>query len=137
MTKPLLGAGFAALVLAMPAQAVDVAVGARISTLGLGLEAATGIAPDFNLRAVINGFNYDQDFEDDQDNEYEARLKLFTLGVMADYHPFGGVFRLTGGALSNGFKVSGIADRPDMDWSEPNSRDDLSGSFALIRTSTE
>ncbi len=105
--KPLLGVGLTALVLTAPAQAIDVAVGARISTLGLGLEAATGLTPKFDLRAVINGFNYDQDFEDDQDNEYEAKLKLFTIGMLADYHPFESVFRLTGGALSNGFKVTG------------------------------
>lgn len=107
MKKHLLATAATALALSLPAHAVDVAVGARISTLGAGLELATGVLPKVTLRGVINGFNYDRDFEDDQDNEYEAKLKLFTIGALADYHPFGGVFRLTGGALGNGFSLKG------------------------------
>lgn len=104
--KLLCAAGMAALVLSAPAQAYEVSVGTRISTLGLGLEVATALTPQWDVRATLNGFNYDQDFDDDQDNEYNAKLKLFTLGALADYHPFSGTFRLTGGALHNGFKVT-------------------------------
>lgn len=107
MKKYLLATAAAALALSLPAQAAEIAIGARISTLGAGLEIATGVLPNVTLRAVVNGFNYDRDFEDDQDNEYEAKLKLFTLGALADFHPFGGVFRLTGGALNNGFSLKG------------------------------
>lgn len=106
MFKPFCGVSLAVLAVAMPAQAFEVAVGARASTLGIGLEAATGLSPKWDVRAVVNGFNYSQNFDDDQDNEYDAKLKLFTLGALADYHPFGGTFRLTGGALANGFKVT-------------------------------
>lgn len=105
MLKPLMGVAVAALLTAAPAQAYEVAAGARISTLGLGLELATNVAPKWDVRGVINGFNYDQDFDDDEDNEYEAKLKLFTIGALVDYHPFDGSFRLTGGALYNGFSV--------------------------------
>lgn len=105
MNKTHLGAALAALVIITPAQAYDVAVGARVSTLGLGLEVATSVAPQWDMRAVVNGFNYDRDFEDDKDNEYNAKLKLFTVGALADYRPFDGVFRLTAGALYNGFSV--------------------------------
>lgn len=105
MRKMLIGAAFAALAMAAPVQAYEAAVGARVSTLGLGLELATGLTPKWDVRGVINGFNYDQDFDDDQNNKYNAKLKLFTVGGLADYHPFGGTFRLTGGALYNGFSV--------------------------------
>lgn len=107
MLKKLLGMGFAAAVFALPAQAVDVAVGARISTLGAGLEAATGINPYLTVRGVINGLNYSQDYTDDDNNEYEGKLKLFTAGALLDVHPFQGVFRLTAGGLYNGFGLKG------------------------------
>ena len=58
MLKPLMGVAVAALLTAAPAQAYEVAAGARISTLGLGLELATNVAPKWDVRGVINGFNY-------------------------------------------------------------------------------
>lgn len=107
MLKTGLAMGFAALAFTLPAQAVDVAVGARISTLGAGLEAATGINPYLTVRGVVNGFNYSRDYTDDDDNEYEGKLKLFTAGALLDVHPFQGVFRVTAGGLINGFSLKG------------------------------
>lgn len=107
MLKKLLGMGFAAAVFALPAQAMDVAVGARISTLGAGLEAATSINPYLTVRGVVNGFNYSKDYTDDKDNQYDGKLKLFTAGALLDVHPFQGVFRLTAGGLANGFSLKG------------------------------
>ena len=107
MLKKCLAAGLAALAFAVPAQAVEVAVGARISTLGLGLEAATAINPYLTVRGVINGFNYSKDYTDDDGNEYEGKLKLFTAGTLLDVHPFQGVFRITAGGLLNDFSLNG------------------------------
>lgn len=107
MLKKFCGTALLALCAAAPAHAVDVAIGARVSTLGPGLEVATGIKPWLDVRGVINGFNYSRDYTDDDGNEYEGKLKLFTTGALLDLHPFGGVFRLTAGGLYNGFALKG------------------------------
>lgn len=107
MIKRLSSAAVIVLCAVAPAQAVDVAVGARLSTLGPGLEVATGITPWLNVRGVINGFNYSKDYTDDEDNEYNGKLKLFTTGALVDLHPFSGVFRITTGGLYNGFALKG------------------------------
>lgn len=89
------------------AQAFDVAAGVRLSTLGPGLELATGINDFVTVRGVLNGFSVSGNFTDDEDNEYKGKLKLFTTGALVDVHPFKGVFRLTAGGLINGFAVTG------------------------------
>lgn len=107
MLKKLSGTALLALISVAPAQAADIAVGARVSTLGAGLEVATGITPWVDVRGVINGFNHSRDYTDDDDNEYEGKLKLFTTGALVDLHPFSGVFRITAGGLYNGFALKG------------------------------
>ena len=38
-----------------------VGVGVKVSTLGLGVEAATAVTEHSNVRAGFNGFNYDHE----------------------------------------------------------------------------
>lgn len=77
------------------------AVGVKVSTAGLGMEAVTALTPMFNARGVVNFFNYDYDLEEDG-VEYDAKLKLKSFGAMLDFHPFKGTLRLSAGLLSNG-----------------------------------
>lgn len=107
MLKKISSAAVLALCAVAPAHAIDVALGARISTLGPGLEVATGITPWLDVRGVVNGFNYNRDYTDDKNNKYNGKLKLFTSGALVDLHPFSGVFRLTAGGLYNGFSLEG------------------------------
>lgn len=81
-----------------------VGIGARVSTLGAGLEAVFGLHERVNLRLQGNAFNYDDTLEEDG-VRYDGKLKLQTFGALVDLHPFAGGLRLTAGAFQNGNKI--------------------------------
>jgi len=82
----------------------DAAVGVRTSTLGIGIEVTTNVADGLNLRLQGNGFNYN--YTDNQpDLAMDAKLKLMTVGLIADYHPFNNGFRLSAGGYYNNNKL--------------------------------
>ncbi|MDX8397465.1 MAG: hypothetical protein R8K49_04000 [Mariprofundaceae bacterium] len=88
------------------AHAGDVALGAKVGTLGFGLEATTNVVPMLvNVRLQGNIFNYNKNITD-TDLTYEAKLKLRSVGLLADIYPFAGKFRITGGAYYNGNKLT-------------------------------
>lgn len=80
--------------------AADWGVGARVGTLGLGVDVSRSIIPTVNARVGINAFDYSFDFDTD-DFEYDGDLKLRSLHVLADWHPVATRFRVTGGLLYN------------------------------------
>ena len=87
------------------AQADELAVGVKAGTLGLGLEATTNIVPLFaNVRLQGNGFNYNTTITD-TNITYDAKLKLASVGLLADIYPFAGKFRVTGGVYYNANKL--------------------------------
>src|SRR5690349_8376286 len=70
--------------------------------LGLGISVGIPLGERFNLRAAYHGYTYElDDIEDDSGATYEGELDLKSMGLMADWHPFKGAFRLTVGFLSN------------------------------------
>lgn len=88
------------------AQADDLAIAAKVGTLGFGVEATTNIVPLFaNLRLQGNTFNYNTTITN-TNVTYDGKLKLATLGLLADIYPFAGKFRITGGAYYNGNKLT-------------------------------
>jgi hypothetical protein len=79
----------------------EYAVTAKVSTLGLGVEVTTNVLEHVNLRFGANTFQYGTNVND-TDVDYDADLKLLTVGLFADYYPFASVgFRLTGGIMYN------------------------------------
>ena len=80
----------------------------RVSTLGGGIEVAKGLSPRFGLRGGFNYFSYQYDATE-EDVSYDLELELKSFGVFADYHPFKGSFRISGGLLLNGNGLSGKA----------------------------
>lgn len=107
-----------------------VAVGARVSTLGFGLEVVTNVNKRLNLRLQGNAFNFNKGLEEDG-VDYDAKLKFKSFGLLADVHPFAGSFRLTAGAYSNKNKLglnaacSGECEVGDLIITDdPNSSDD-------------
>lgn len=76
------------------------AIGAKVSTLGLGAELTTRIIPVINLRFGVNGFPLSFD-QSTSDIDYDVDYDLFSVSAILDWHPFKGDFRISGGVLYN------------------------------------
>jgi hypothetical protein len=99
-----------ALLLAAGAAGADsFAIGARAGTTGLGLEGAWPMTDSVNLRAGYFAFDYGTDLEE-EGVEYDGDLRLRNAALLADWHPFGGAFRLSAGGVQTGNKFKGSAD---------------------------
>ena len=86
---------------AVSAQQFDgTGVAGRFGTLGWGIEIVQSLQPSVNLRFGLNRFH--EEFSDTEDSvDYTVDVNLRTVGLLADWHPYAGVFRVTGGALYN------------------------------------
>ncbi len=94
-------------------------VSARVGTLGLGVELTTQLIQDrLNFRAGFNSFSYNYEAEADDDDggdngdgdlEYDGDLKLRSLPLLIDFHPFKGGFRATAGLVVNSSEISANA----------------------------
>lgn len=73
------------------------ALGVKAGTTGVGGELTFGINKWFNVRGGYNWFTTDANLKVD-DVKYKADIELDTISLLLDVHPFGGVFRITGGA---------------------------------------
>lgn len=130
---------FAALLLATPLSAQGVGVSVRASTLGVGGDLSLGVAPTVNVRLTANAFAFNQGglidgAEADIDGltlDYEADLGLGSVGLLADWHPFGNTFHLTAGALYN---FNGV--RADIRAAEPYYSEDFDRTFSVERVGT-
>lgn len=105
----LLGAFFVSGIL--PASAQEVALTARMGTLGPGLEVTTSLSDRFNARLGGHYFPYSRSdvfSDDDVDVRSDADLTLMSVSAFADWHPFRNVFRLTAGIVYNRNEVSSV-----------------------------
>ncbi len=88
-------------------------VSPAISTLGLGIEGGMRVTDHFGFRLGGNWLAFEHDGVED-DIDYEADATLASLGALADYHPFRGGFRLTGGLRLN-FNQADVEGRATAD----------------------
>jgi hypothetical protein len=110
-------AASAAALLLLPAigQAQSAAVALKVGTFGPSLGVVVGASDKLNVRVDVPflNFNYVGDEEiDDFAVDISADVKLFSVGAMADFHPFSNGFRVTGGALYNNREVRWAASSP-------------------------
>lgn len=85
----------------------DMAVAARISTLGLGLEVSKQVNPNLAARLGFNTYSYSHDFTS-SDITYGGHLKLQSIAALADLYPAQhSAFHVTAGLLINNNKLSG------------------------------
>ncbi|MBN2823709.1 MAG: hypothetical protein JXQ76_00170 [Campylobacterales bacterium] len=85
----------------VPVMSPSVAVGLKVGTLGLGLDISKSITEKLNLRFNINGASYSTT-ETEEGIEYDFDLELVTAGLLLDYYPMAGEFRVSAGAYYNG-----------------------------------
>ncbi|MBL7077572.1 MAG: hypothetical protein ISS31_08875 [Kiritimatiellae bacterium] len=93
----------------------DAGLSLKLGTPGIGVDLTLGVSEKVNVRLSGNFFSYTyDDFEFDEEDEeidevvdtVEVALDLMSLGALVDWHPWGGGFRLSGGAFYNGNEVS-------------------------------
>lgn len=111
MKKIILATVFAALT--VPAYA-DITINGKISTLGLGIEAAFPMTQSVDGRIGINSYKYSFNQTSTSNGlatDYNGDLNLDSLEALADWHPFAGSFRMSGGLIYNNNKVN-LAARP-------------------------
>lgn len=83
------------------AQAASVDAGLTAGTLGVGPQVGFVLVPNtYDLRLNLGLLRYNKSTTSDG-VLYDGKLKLQNLGLLADWHPFGGMFRLTGGLFYN------------------------------------
>ena len=83
----------------------EFSVGAKLGTLGLGVELTKEFKPNINGRIGLNKWSIDRDGTED-DIKYKIELELKTIAAMLDWFPMGGAFRVTGGLFSNGNELN-------------------------------
>ncbi|HEY8609405.1 MAG TPA: hypothetical protein VIM12_20005 [Noviherbaspirillum sp.] len=95
----------AAMLFAVEAQA-QTGLTASVGTPGVGLHLTVPLQEQFNARFGVNGLNYSHDIRT-SNVEYDTKLKLRTVEALLDYHPLRGNFRISGGIVYNGTKLTG------------------------------
>jgi len=101
-----LSGGFAPVAFAAGLEDIDIEL--KGGTLGMGGEINYAINPMFTVGLGLNTFTQNLN-QTDSDIEYDVEFKLQTFALLGSYHPFEGVFRLTGGLMLNGNKLSETA----------------------------
>lgn len=94
------------LLAATPASATGIDFGLNAGTLGAGPQLGITIVPDTFRARLATGFLDYSDTVTADEIEYSGDLKLRNAALIGDYHPFGGVFRLSAGAVLNANEFS-------------------------------
>jgi hypothetical protein len=85
----------------------DVGVLLKAGTLGAGLDVTVGMSESLGLRLQANALSYENDFNE-SDVDYRADVELKSAGLLLDWHPFSGVFRVSLGAYWNGNEATAV-----------------------------
>lgn len=106
LAKPLFPVCLAAL-LAAPAFAdtsSSIAITPRAGTLGIGADLSVPLAEHFNARVGYGHWSRSREYTE-SDVKYDGKLTLNGALIVADWFPFGGNFRLSGGIAHNMSKM--------------------------------
>ncbi|WP_242116104.1 hypothetical protein [Sphingomonas lacusdianchii] len=82
-------------------------------SLGIGPEIGWRLSDHVGIRGGANFLNVSASFEP-EDVSFDGKIKLNSFGAMVDVYPFGGNFRLSGGARINNNEI-GLAATPNVD----------------------
>ncbi|MEF8833384.1 MAG: hypothetical protein V5A42_00840 [Halofilum sp. (in: g-proteobacteria)] len=89
--------------------AADLGIELHGGTLGAGAGLDIALADNVGARIGFNRFSTGEEWTEG-DLDYDADLELESVHALLDWHPFGGVFRVTGGLLANDNRLEGGAE---------------------------
>lgn len=102
------------IIFSITAKAEGVGVGLHVGTLGFGIDATYGITETLNIRGQYNSIGFDADDTDGGLN-YNYDLDWNTYGILVDWHPFSGGFRISAGYFINNNEVTGEANGTNVE----------------------
>ena len=135
--KKIIGLGFVFLWFASNVNALDVGVGAKVGTNGVGLDLTVGLQKNLNLRVTAAAIDIDDESEtvtvgdDGFEGDIDADLD-FDYGanaVLLDWHAFDSGFRFTVGMMKNNGSadIDGVLQNDIVVDGDPLAVDDLVG----------
>ena len=107
LSKPLASLSLTLCLAAGAAQAGELY--SNIGFPGVMLGYSQPLGPLFGVRADYATVGNVKDRRTEDGIEYDTKLKLNRAALLADWFPFGGSFRLTGGITSNQYKLDMLA----------------------------
>lgn len=93
--------------LAVHGMAHGAGVGIRAGTTGIGADLAVNVAPALDARVGYSGLKWSYDTKT-SNASYNGDFKLSNLNALLDFHPFGPLFRLSGGVIFNQNKYDAV-----------------------------
>lgn len=78
----------------------DTGVNLKAGTLGAGVELSRSFSDKLSVGLGFNAYDH-KTTDSASDIDYDFNFDLQSVALLANYHPFGGAFRFTGGALYN------------------------------------
>jgi len=103
---------FTALLLCAPssfaAPVDDWGINLKAGSLGAGVELSKSLNDNFSVNLSFNAYNV-KNTDNINGIDYDIKFDLESVGLLANYHPSGGVFRFTGGLMydNNELKMLG------------------------------
>ena len=85
-----------------------VSIGVNVSTLGIGPQLGYKFSSGFGMRADAAFFGYDDNFHAGH-VDYDGHAHFESYGLVGDFYPFAGSFRLTGGLRLNENDVTAVS----------------------------
>lgn len=99
----------AAMLAASPASAETFALGAKAGTVGVGVEGTFALSDRFNLRGGL--YALEVSWDDTREGiDYDGDADLQNAGLLLDWHPARGGFRVSVGGFQTGNAFDGDAD---------------------------
>jgi len=82
------------------AETGDFGISVKAGSLGAGAELSKSLGDKFSIGLGVNSYNY-KTAKTESNVDYDFKFELQSVSLLGSYHPFGGVFRFTGGVLYN------------------------------------